>query len=263
MKKSIFVLSAIIFLSSVSFVQGRPIFVGFSGAPGSNGTCASSCHGSSDGSIQVSGLPEKYIPGQIYTITISHDGGNSIKQFNGSCRIGDSPQNAGTISAGLNTATYSISEETNGIHLASLDLDSATFYWEAPLEGVGEVRLYIAGHQGSRPGPNTAIVVSLLEQATEIRDEISTQPIAFDLLHNYPNPFNASTTVEFSIPEPQVVKLKIYNLLGREVKTLVDEYKQAGIYSITFDASDLSSGVYFYRVEAADFAKTRKMILLK
>ncbi|UCE65217.1 MAG: T9SS type A sorting domain-containing protein, partial [Candidatus Zixiibacteriota bacterium] len=83
------------------------------------------------------------------------------------------------------------------------------------------------------------------------------------LSRNYPNPFNARTIVKFVLPEPQNVQLAIYDLLGRQVETLIDDYRQAGVHTVTFDASKLSSGVYFYRLRAGDMAETRKMILLK
>ncbi|UCC78621.1 MAG: T9SS type A sorting domain-containing protein, partial [Candidatus Zixiibacteriota bacterium] len=79
----------------------------------------------------------------------------------------------------------------------------------------------------------------------------------------YPNPFNAITTIRVALPEPGQVELTIYDLIGRQIGTLLDEYRQAGIHTITFDASDLSSGVYFYRLQAGDKEETKKMVLLK
>jgi len=94
-------------------------------------------------------------------------------------------------------------------------------------------------------------------------DVIDILPTVFCLYQNYPNPFNASTTISFSLSEPQFVTLKIYDLLGREIQTLVDEQMQTGIHSVTFDASVLSSGMYFYKLCAGDYTETRKMVLLK
>ena len=85
----------------------------------------------------------------------------------------------------------------------------------------------------------------------------------YKLNQNYPNPFNPSTTISFSIPVQGNVSLKIYDLLGKEVVTLVDELKSAGNYQITFDAAQLASGMYFYKLEASNFSQTKKMILLK
>ncbi len=88
-------------------------------------------------------------------------------------------------------------------------------------------------------------------------------PIAYDLGQNYPNPFNPTTSIRFSIPEAGLVTLKVFNLLGQEVATLVNSEKTSGVYEATFDASSVSSGIYFYTLEAKNFTSTKKMILLK
>ncbi len=88
-------------------------------------------------------------------------------------------------------------------------------------------------------------------------------PKTFSLSQNYPNPFNPSTMISFSVPQGAKVSLKVYNILGQEVATLVDDYKQAGEYLVQFNAGRLASGVYFYRLQANDFAQTRKLLLLK
>ncbi|MEO8232257.1 MAG: T9SS type A sorting domain-containing protein, partial [Ignavibacteriota bacterium] len=88
-------------------------------------------------------------------------------------------------------------------------------------------------------------------------------PVAYDLLQNYPNPFNPSTKISWQSPVGSHQTLKIYDVLGNEVATLLDEYTEAGRYEITFDASRLASGIYFYRLQAGQFIETRKMILLK
>jgi len=88
-------------------------------------------------------------------------------------------------------------------------------------------------------------------------------PNHYALKQNYPNPFNPSTTIEYALPKAGNVKLVVYDIMGREVATLVDEFKQAGIYNVQFDASGLSSGVYFYRIETKDFNQTKKMLIIK
>ena len=84
-----------------------------------------------------------------------------------------------------------------------------------------------------------------------------------NLSQNYPNPFNPSTTIKYSIPKNSLVTLKVYDVLGREVKTLVNEYKTAGDYNADFNASHLASGIYFYRITAGKYTAVRKMQLLK
>ncbi len=86
---------------------------------------------------------------------------------------------------------------------------------------------------------------------------------SFSLEQNYPNPFNPTTTIRFSLPDAGTTILKIYNLLGEEVKTLVNEYKEIGNHSIQFNAGNLSSGIYFYRLQSGSFYQTKEMILIK
>lgn len=88
-------------------------------------------------------------------------------------------------------------------------------------------------------------------------------PKEFTLNQNYPNPFNPSTTINFSLPAASFVRLKVFNLLGEEVRTIIDDFKEAGTYSVNFEASDLNSGIYLYRMEAGSYIQTRKMTLIK
>jgi hypothetical protein len=94
-------------------------------------------------------------------------------------------------------------------------------------------------------------------------DVVVGVPSKFDLSQNYPNPFNPSTKINFDMPKDGLVSLKIYDMLGREVSTLVSEFRTAGYYSVDFNASSLTSGVYFYRVSTGDFSAVKKMTVLK
>ena len=96
-----------------------------------------------------------------------------------------------------------------------------------------------------------------------IEDENGTIPNKFTLNQNYPNPFNPTTTISYFISKPATTSLKVYDILGKEVKTLVNEYQTIGSYKIELDASSLSSGVYFYKLQSGSFSNTRKMILLR
>jgi subtilisin family serine protease len=90
-----------------------------------------------------------------------------------------------------------------------------------------------------------------------------TTPTTFALDQNYPNPFNPTTTISFTVPTSSFVVLKVYNVLGQEVATLVDGIESAGTHKVSFDARNLSSGVYFYRMKAGEFAASKKLLLAK
>jgi len=109
----------------------------------------------------------------------------------------------------------------------------------------------------------TAVPINVqLTQGTGFNDQLGF-PHEYSLSQNYPNPFNPSTTIEFSIPKSEFVTLKIYNLLGQEVATLVSDKLTPGEYKYTWDASQLASGVYIYKLETDNFNSTKKLILLK
>ncbi len=101
-----------------------------------------------------------------------------------------------------------------------------------------------------------------LNIVTDVEDEQQI-PNVFSLNQNYPNPFNPSTTISFSIPKEEFISLNIYNSLGEEVVEILNETKQAGNYEINFTAAELSSGIYFYKIQAGSFIQTKKMTLLK
>jgi hypothetical protein len=88
-------------------------------------------------------------------------------------------------------------------------------------------------------------------------------PKAFALRQNYPNPFNPSTTIKYHLPFDTRVTLKVFNIIGQEVATLVNEVQKVGYKSVTFDASSLASGTYFYRLEAGGFTSVKKLLLIK
>jgi len=97
-------------------------------------------------------------------------------------------------------------------------------------------------------------------------DEVKSDPkhnYTFKLNQNYPNPFNPNTEIKYSIPSKSMVTLKIYNILGKEIETLVNETKDAGEYSINFNSKNLTSGIYFYRITAGRYSAIKKMMLLK
>ncbi len=112
------------------------------------------------------------------------------------------------------------------------------------------------------PGVRTTIdYTATTDPTVDVKDEFNLN--SYELAQNYPNPFNPATQINYSVGEGGLIHLKVYNILGIEVATLVNEYKPAGRYQVSFDGNDLSSGVYIYRLSINDFTKTRKMILEK
>jgi len=88
-------------------------------------------------------------------------------------------------------------------------------------------------------------------------------PTSFELSQNYPNPFNPSTSISFNLPESGKVILKIYNIMGEEIKTLVEGYREAGIYTVNFNPKELASGMYLYRLSSNGFTEIKKMLFMK
>jgi hypothetical protein len=109
------------------------------------------------------------------------------------------------------------------------------------------------------PTPEQGILTSL----RDFNSSDNSVPLEFNLEQNYPNPFNPTTSIKFSIPTSEFVSLKIFDILGKEIAALVNEQKAAGTYTISFDAADLSSGVYFYRLNSGDKIEIKKMLLVK
>ena len=105
--------------------------------------------------------------------------------------------------------------------------------------------------------------ISIINLPFAKEDDELNSPDEFVLEQNYPNPFNPSTTIKYSISDNSYVTLKIYDILGEEIETLVSEEKAPGSYEVSFNAADLVSGVYIYSLKAGSFAKTKKMILMK
>jgi protocatechuate 3,4-dioxygenase beta subunit len=113
-------------------------------------------------------------------------------------------------------------------------------------------------------GKAVIATVSLsLQTVTSVKSGAATLPTKYILSQNYPNPFNPNTRISFEIPSRSQVTLKVYNIIGQEVAMLVNSTFNAGRYIVDFDASHLSTGVYFYRIKAGDFSSTMKMILMK
>ena len=97
----------------------------------------------------------------------------------------------------------------------------------------------------------------------DVEDAQNPIPTEYKLDQNYPNPFNPSTKISWQSPVSSKQTIKVFDVLGNEVATLVDEYKPAGMYNVQFTMNNLASGIYYYQLRAGDFVETKKMIYLK
>jgi len=110
----------------------------------------------------------------------------------------------------------------------------------------------------------TTWVTGSFDEVTYANDsKYQTNPFSYVLTQNFPNPFNPSTTIQFNVPERSLINLTVYNIIGEKVAVLVDGEKEAGFYSLEFNAAGLPSGIYIYRLQSSEFVQVRKMILLK
>jgi hypothetical protein len=120
------------------------------------------------------------------------------------------------------------------------------------IDPIGE-RLYLGSSNG----------LYVLSLPTSVGTSDQSSPKAILLNQNFPNPFNPSTTIRYELPKSSVVRLSVFDILGRDVAVLVNERREAGVHEVKFDGSSLASGVFFYRIEAGSFVQTRKLLLVK
>ncbi|HCY76550.1 MAG TPA: hypothetical protein DHV28_11570 [Ignavibacteriales bacterium] len=127
----------------------------------------------------------------------------------------------------------------------------------------GEDNYAIVGREGGPVSPLNILVLRYGDNITSVVEDSKVLPYEFALSQNYPNPFNPSTKISWQSPVSSWQTLKIFDVLGNEVITLVNEYRNAGNYEINFDAGKLSSGVYYYQIRAGEYVQTKKMLLIK
>jgi hypothetical protein len=203
--------------------------------------------------------------GLVYGFTRPFDNANGISLMN----FNSASSNATVTLTGIGTPN---------IQFAGGVQDGKTYYMNDVYNDTSYAITFLGGSadfSASLPAYGSAIYVlsdSLIKlkvpslTGVDERLPLSTMPTQFALDQNYPNPFNPTTTIRFAIPAGKShvrTQLKIYDMLGREVATVTDGDKEAGTYQVTFDASSLTSGVYFYRMSAGSFLETKKMLLLR
>ncbi len=140
--------------------------------------------------------------------------------------------------------------------------------WDSTWVPVGLPNVYVTSFAASNgylyaATNNNSVWRRPISEITDVKKTNGKIPTDFSLAQNYPNPFNPSTIIEYTLSDRQFVTLKVFDILGREIKTLVNEEKPAGLYTVMFDADGLSSGIYFYKIQAGKFSETRKMVLLR
>jgi uncharacterized delta-60 repeat protein len=123
--------------------------------------------------------------------------------------------------------------------------------------------VYVAGTSTGTTSATDIATIKYIQAPSDVDDNLTEPPMNFELFQNFPNPFNPATTISWQLPIGSQATLKVYDILGREVATLVNEYKQVGKYETEFNAEALPSAVYFYRLKAGNYLNTKKMILLK
>ncbi|MBS1493459.1 MAG: T9SS type A sorting domain-containing protein [Bacteroidetes bacterium] len=201
-------------------------------------------------------------PGKIYVGTalgMYYSTNNGANFVNRSVGLGPDPyvfsiiKYGNVLFSGTNAWVYKSTNE-------GLTWDTVTFSGQT-FQDVNKVlisnnRLYAAAYTG-------LWYRNLSEIITGVENPSGGIPVEYKLLQNYPNPFNPVTKIEYQIPRESHVMIRVYDFTGKEVQTLVNESKISGSYAVEFNASQLSSGVYFYKLEAAGFSSTKKMTMIK
>jgi len=261
MKNSILfpvILIFIIFTYNISDLFSYPN--GFTGGTKNtpNTVGCGSCHALNTAITAVILGPDTVTAGQTYTftLTITNSGGSGDLGVDIAAKIGTLSIIAGQQ---LKVMGTELVHQNGGIPYSSPK--SITFSYTAPVI-IGTDTLYATvdrGHAGRwNFAPNKGVVVKL---ATGIvNNEI---PVRFYLSQNFPNPFNPVTKINYGVAKATNVSVKVFDLLGKEVATLVNEYQASGNYFTTFDATLYPTGIYYYRINAGDFSEVRKMSLIK
>lgn len=151
-----------------------------------------------------------------------------------------------------------VSVQPNDIMLNFDEEDLSVSLTAPDFVGEGTLMITVTDLNAGEAQASIAVIVE-----TSVSNEMDELPLEFSLEQNYPNPFNPATNIKFSLPKASMVRMAVFDMLGRKVATLVNEQKAAGRYTVRFEAGSLSSGTYIYRIEAGSFTQTKKLMLIK
>jgi len=156
--------------------------------------------------------------------------------------------------------TYDILTEEQAINV---EIDSITHKASISLfDAYGEINIVFTVRDPEEASASDTLHINLMISGVESA-RIGAAPKVFELYENYPNPFNPATTIRYGLPKPSRVRIQIYNVLGRQVATLMNEEMRPGMYEIHWDATGFSSGIYFYKIKAGEWQQVKRMLLLK
>ena len=259
MKKNILI-SAAVLLTVLTFIDSdlHAYPGGIAGRTKKTSTAGcGSCHAQGSTITGVITGPDTVTAGQTYTFTLT------LTTTGGSGKYGvDIAAKTGTLTAISGQGLTLMSNElVQSAGITWVSPKAITFSYTAPASA-GTDTLYATvdrGHSGAYNwAPNKGVIVKL---ATGIvNNEI---PVKFYLSQNFPNPFNPVTKINYGLAKGTNVSIKVFDLLGKEVATLVNEYQASGNYFTTFDATLYPTGIYYYRIKTSDFSEVRKMSLIK
>ena len=155
-----------------------------------------------------------------------------------------------------------------GMHTTTSDSTTGQNVWDAPIDISHQVFRFVITATGVHhyyciPHQSLGMVGTITATAVNGVEDENIAPEKFLLSQNYPNPFNPVTSIKYVVGSFQFVSIKVFDLLGREVATLINEEKPAGEYEVEFNGNNLPSGIYFYRLKAGDYSETKKMVLLR
>lgn len=137
---------------------------------------------------------------------------------------------------------------------------TGVFGWKPSNKQAGKWQIVVLASDGVFSTPSRIAYVTVIPDTKVEGEEV---PVSFELYQNYPNPFNPTTSIKFALPKESQVKLSVYTILGQEVATLVNSVMSAGYHTVNFDASNLPSGMYIYKIDAGSFSQIKKMLLMK